>query len=295
MRDPKTIRLLLVEDNIEDERVLREAINEIEEAPHWPNWHICETVSVGCLYDALGVFELGRFDAVLLNLTLPDTETLLQTFAQVQAASRNAPVLVLADEEDESLAHTLLRDGAQDVLIKAELNCSYLARSIRYAIERQRRTNTLESVSFFDELTGLYNDRGFAAFAGHDIQLARSMGRALLFAVVELCGPPAWEGGDMVLIQAADLLRNSFAGASIIGRISSTSFAVCTTLYTEGGFEQAINGFERELESGRGNALLPITVRAGSSTYNPGHSGDFFDLLQEAESRLAPKLAMLAH
>ncbi len=53
------------------------------------------------------------------------------------------PVVVLADEADENLAHRLLREGAQDVLVKPELECALLARSIRYAIERQRRTRPI--------------------------------------------------------------------------------------------------------------------------------------------------------
>ena len=47
---------------------------------------------------------------------------------------------MLADQPDENLANRLLRDGAQDVLLKSELECTPLARSVRYAIERQRRT-----------------------------------------------------------------------------------------------------------------------------------------------------------
>ena len=50
--------------------------------------------------------------------------------------------MVLADEPDENLANRLLREGAQDVLVKPQIECAPLARSVRYAIERQRRSQT---------------------------------------------------------------------------------------------------------------------------------------------------------
>jgi DNA-binding response OmpR family regulator len=142
--DPRILKILLVEDDLEDADLLEEAFVEIEENRQWCNWRGTAIVQVGQLADAIDCLRRERFDIVLLNLSLPDSPTLLDSFLEVHAIAHSVnaqgvPIVVLADEADENLANRLLREGAQDVLVKPELECALLARSIRYAVERQRR------------------------------------------------------------------------------------------------------------------------------------------------------------
>ena len=139
MRDPKILQLLLVEDSFEDEHLLCEALLEIEENRLWSNWRRSSVLLVDRLSDALECLQRDSFDAVLLNLSLPDSPSLLDSFLNIRSVAGRTPILVLADEPDDYLANHLLREGAQDVLVKSELDCAPLARAIRYAIERQRR------------------------------------------------------------------------------------------------------------------------------------------------------------
>ncbi len=302
MGDTKIVQLLLVEDSPSDEHLLREAIAEILEAPHWPNWHNCELVHAADLYEALALLKDRRFDAVLLNLTLPDGDTLLGTFARVQLEARGAPLIILADEEDESLAHTLLREGAQDVLLKSILECAPLARALRYAIERQRRVAAINSRSFFDELTGLFNERGFAAFVEHDLQVARAKGVPLLVALLELTALPEETSSqnrdirDLILIRASELLRTRFGEAAVVARVGAQHFGISTTTLGQAGIEQIVEMFERDFDSvNRARRRFPVQVRMGSATSDPQYEGGLTELLNQAASRLTPKLAMLAH
>jgi len=140
----RILKLLVVEDNLEDEQLLCEALIEIEENRQWCNWRAATIVQVDQLTDALDCLRREHFDAVLLNLSLPDSPALLDTFLEVNACAGETPIVVLADEPDENLANRLLRNGAQDVFLKSELECGPLARSVRYAIERQRRMAVAE-------------------------------------------------------------------------------------------------------------------------------------------------------
>lgn len=139
MPDPRILKILLVEDDLEDADLLAEAFVEIEENRQWCNWRTASVVQVGQLADAIDCLRRDRFDIVLLNLSLPDSPTLLDSFVEVHVNAQGVAIVVLADEADENLANRLLREGAQDVLVKPELECAPLARSIRYAVERQRR------------------------------------------------------------------------------------------------------------------------------------------------------------
>jgi PAS domain S-box-containing protein len=89
------------------------------------------------LAEGLERLSAGGIDLVLLDLSLPDSAG-LDTFLNLFNRAPEVPIVVLTALEDETLALTALRDGAQDYLIKNELNARGLVRAIRYAIERKR-------------------------------------------------------------------------------------------------------------------------------------------------------------
>lgn len=88
-----------------------------------------------------GLAELSAspqaFDAVLLDLTLPDSQG-LATSLTVQQAAPDVPVVVLSGLADEELAMQAVSQGAQDYLVKGQVDGQTILRSVRYAIERQR-------------------------------------------------------------------------------------------------------------------------------------------------------------
>ena len=297
----KSLELLLVEANPEDEQLVCEALIEIDEGHHWHNWSACELVHVGQLSDALDCLRRATFDAVLIDLDLSDGDTLLESFYAVHAAAQTSAVVVLIDEEEEHLANRLLHEGAQDVLLKSRIECESLASSIRFAVERQRRSNALKSVAVFDELTGLYNPKGFAIFADHDIQIARRTGHSLVLAVFEVQGIPERltlkqrDDRDLLIIRAAELLRTLFGEASLVARLDSNRFAVFTLDVSEGGAERLAETFESELHPLWGSqARHPLSMRTSVATFYPERKEGLDELLTEAQQRLLGKPAMLA-
>lgn len=209
MRDSKTVKLLLVEDSLEDEQLLSEALLEIEENRLWCHWLFSSVVPVDRLSEALNCLQRDSFDAILLNLSLPDSPTLLACFLEVSACAGCAPILVLADQPDDHLANRLLREGAQDFLVKSEIDCALLARAVRYAIERQRRAGAIRAAAFVDPLTGLLSREAF-------LNVARYRGREELLALAEI--PADRETLDPLLLQAADALRRVFEPSDVLGR-----------------------------------------------------------------------------
>jgi GGDEF domain-containing protein len=221
--DSRTIQLLLVEDDPEDEQLLAEALLEIEENRQWCNWCSSSSVPVDRLADALDCLRRLSFDAILLNLSLPDSRSLLDTFLDVRAGldvsacAGCAPILVLADEPDENLANRLLREGAQDVLVKAELDCAPFARAIRYAIERQRRAGAARTSAFADPLTGVLTRDAF-------LNVASCSGPVESVALAEISADR--QALDPLLIQAAGALRTVLDPPSVIGRWDRRRFCV---------------------------------------------------------------------
>ena len=136
--DPESLRLLLIEDNPIDARVIQEYLAhtnglriELEHAE-------CLSLGVACLRDR-------QFDAALLDLNLPDSVG-LRTVEQVHACQPNVPIVVLTGEDSDELALHVVQARAEDYICKNDLEPKLLLRTIRYAIERAGRRTTDEKL-----------------------------------------------------------------------------------------------------------------------------------------------------
>ncbi len=130
--DDGRVKILLVEDDPDDVWVMRGLLDDRWDGPF-------ELINVGLLSDAMEIAEKRPFDVILLDLTLPDSRG-LPTFLALQDRFAGVPVVVLSGYDDEQTAIKAVQAGAQDYLVKGQVDDRLLVRSIRYAIERSKRT-----------------------------------------------------------------------------------------------------------------------------------------------------------
>jgi diguanylate cyclase (GGDEF)-like protein/PAS domain S-box-containing protein len=130
--------LLLVEDNQRDARLLQEMLNE-------PSLNGTEVSHVTTMSDAESHLGRNAVDIIVLDLGLPDAHG-VEAIRRAHAAAPRIPLVVLTGLDDESLAAQALQEGAQDYLLKGQIETRGLLRSLRYAIERK----TMEE-ALFDE------------------------------------------------------------------------------------------------------------------------------------------------
>jgi two-component system, cell cycle sensor histidine kinase and response regulator CckA len=136
-RTAAPLRVLLVEDNPADARLVEELLDDARTGK-------ITLIHAQRLGQALALLEQERFHAVLLDLSLPDSVG-METFLTARAAASGAPIIVLTGLLDEELAVRAVREGAQDYLVKGQVDGQLLYQSIRYAIERHRVENQLRS------------------------------------------------------------------------------------------------------------------------------------------------------
>jgi two-component system, cell cycle sensor histidine kinase and response regulator CckA len=124
------MKSLLVEDNAADARLIRELLRDspgdgvqLEHATR--------------LDSALAQIRQERFDIVLLDLDLPDSQG-LATLTRTQQADSGLPIVVLTGQDDRAFAVEAVRAGAQDYLVKGRFDGDLLARTLYYALERNR-------------------------------------------------------------------------------------------------------------------------------------------------------------
>jgi serine phosphatase RsbU (regulator of sigma subunit) len=132
---PRRIRALLIEDNPGDARLIEMMLAEADGDSF-------EVHHVERLEHGLRELGNGSIDIVLSDLTVPDSHG-LETFQRLHARAPHVPIIVLSGLNDTTVALSAVHQGAQDYLIKGEVDGQLLARAMRYAIERKRMSEQL--------------------------------------------------------------------------------------------------------------------------------------------------------
>ena len=123
------IRILLIEDNPGDARLLRELLAAKDGASF-------DLEHVDRLSTGLARLARGNIDVILLDLSLPDSHD-LDGLGKILAQTLEVPIVVLSGLSDEAVAINAVQEGAQDYLVKGSVDSDSLVRSLHYAIERQ--------------------------------------------------------------------------------------------------------------------------------------------------------------
>ena len=131
----ETIKVLLVEDNPSDARLIELMLEKA-------GGDLIELEHVERLGQALSRLTRGGISVVLSDLSVPDSHG-LQTFSRLYAQASDVPIIVLSGLSDTSLAVQAVHEGAQDFLVKGQVDGQLLVRAIRYAIERKRMSRQL--------------------------------------------------------------------------------------------------------------------------------------------------------
>ncbi len=170
----ETLSILLIEDNSGDARLIREMLLTYAE------WEI-QWSHVVTLRDGLDALDTEFYDTILLDLGLPDSEG-LDTLRQVNERAPNTAILVLTGDLDQKLGVRAVADGAQDYLVKGEIEGRLLVRAIRYAIERTRteyairqQTQTIAAIEERQRIARELHDN-----VSQTLFVCRSMGEAAL-------------------------------------------------------------------------------------------------------------------
>ena len=129
--------VLLIEDNLGDIVSIRTMISELSDG-------VFELKFAESLGEALNILENENFDVILMDLGLPDSQG-FRTFTQVHNQMPELPIIIITGLEDEDLGVCAVKEGAQDYLIKGQVDKKLLARSLKFAIERKQTEEELKS------------------------------------------------------------------------------------------------------------------------------------------------------
>jgi PleD family two-component response regulator len=273
------LRVLLVESDPEDLLFLQDVLNGIESGRYWSNWVHIEILYAAAWSEAAAILADQSVDAILLDLDLIDSQG-AETFRRAQGAAPQIPIVLLMGREDEALAARMVREGAQDFLLKEQVDCAPLAHALRNAIERHRVLNAARASAIADQLTGLPNRSGFFAFADRDRMLAGRLGRRLMIIVAE----PDTAGEDeqhrdLILVETADRLRSLCSPTDLLARIGPARFALAILDTDAEPLEQAW---------ARISTARKFGIALASAIFDAEHPAPLDTLLEQATLDLAP-------
>ncbi len=216
--------ILLVEDNPGDVRLVEELLRAA--------WVVAGSINhVSSVEEAIGRIAKDVPACILLDLSLPDAQG-LGTLERVRDAHPSVPIVVLTGTDDEAQAVQAVQEGAQDYLIKGQVDGHLLGRAIRYAIERKFAEVQLSHQALHDPLTGLANrallmERLAQALARTE---RRPSSVAVLFLDIDrfktINDNFGHEVGDSVLACIGDRLRKALRPEDMASRFGGDEFVV---------------------------------------------------------------------
>lgn len=282
------LRVLLVENSPYDKRV-HAALTQSITFPIAVIHEDCPNKGIQRLIEE-------KIDIILLDLSLPDVVG-LDAVRKVHASAPNIPLIALVDSDDEIQGLNVVRAGAQDVLVKGKIAPQLLIRSIRFALERHRRQTAIRSTALIDDLTGLYNRKGFWALAQHQLRLARRNKRSLLLMLADLDGLKYINDtfghleGNYALVKTAEILKYSLRQVDIVARLHGDQFVALAGDIDIQDATRLAGRVDKALMDHNANIMRPysLSLSIGSLCIDPETEPNLNEIMAEADRRLSEK------
>ncbi|MGE5235531.1 MAG: GGDEF domain-containing protein [Acidobacteriota bacterium] len=252
-----------------------------------------ETTVRSTLSEGLAMLAESSIDVVVLDLLLPDSQGLDALKCLLEEAP-DVPVVVLTDLDDENTGVLAVRDGAQDYLVRTRVTPDLVVRSVRYAIERHRFLEGLRGMAMIDDLTGLYNRRGFRTLAEYQVKLAQRTNKQLLliFADIDdfkkINDMYGHQEGDIALIETAEALRRTFRGSDVIARLGGDEFVILAIEPSGVRSEIVIGRLTANLRAATSTPGRPyrLSVSTGAARFDPWNSRSIIELIAQVDEAM---------
>jgi len=276
-----SLKILLVEDNRGDVVLIEDGLegNKIKHATS--------------LQEAFASLSHDDFDVILLDLNLPDSYE-LSTFKKIAVQVKNkTPIVVLTGLNDDEIGMQAVQLGAEDYLVKGHFDRRPLLRSIYYSIERNKLKKELSELALFDELTGLYNRRGFKNILEQKIRESRRKKQVLALFLIDLNRMKkindefGHRAGDLALIDTAKILMKTFRQCDVISRWGGDEFVVLG-VDAEGSVTRIRQRLQANLDehNQRGQREFTLSMSIGEVVQHCDAQTSAEELINEADRKM---------
>ncbi|MDQ6827916.1 MAG: GGDEF domain-containing response regulator [Gemmatimonadota bacterium] len=286
----ESLRIVLVESDPATAAIVRDAL--ASGAPRGALDPACDLHIADSLAAALQQVGLGKVGMLVIGMPVHATHP-ADVLARMRRSGGDVPSLILVDDADEEIGVQAVTAGAQDYLLKSEMNGSAIRRAIRYAAERHRMFSALHKLSLSDELTGLLNRRGFFVHADRAMRLApRTKGLWLLLLGLDglktINEEYGQREGDKALEVTAKMLRETCRDSDIIARVGGDEFATLLVDSQREAVDIIMGRLKEKLRelNGRADARYSLSLSMGTARKEPKSALSLDQLLTKADDEL---------
>lgn len=283
----KTNKILVIEDDPEDWELIKTMLSHDKRQSY-------NLVHMDRLQKGLEYLAEVQPELTIMDLNLPDSHG-IETFQKVIRSCPRTPVIVLSATADEVLAEQTVHLGAQDFIMKMNLNSQILSRSVRYGIERQALIETSQKQALVDDLTGLHNRRAFMLLVEQQLRALSRQKRFMLMVYADMDNLKVindrWghATGDQALRELAALLKSLFRRSDIVARLGGDEFAVvevdCNSANVEQLQDRLAEGI-RKWNQARSHLPYRIEVSFGIECFDLTERKELAELLEQADASM---------
>lgn len=247
--------------------------------------------------EGVTIERVEGIDAALERLTEGGIDVALIPFASggtdVATVREHAPDIPIVAIAREASGLRALEAGAHDY-VGPDVDAATLRRALRYATSLHRLAGELHRHQVIDELTGLYNARGFEQLANHHLKMADRTQEPVVLVFVRLDDLPtisqavgAAEGPALVA-ETADVLRQAVRDSDVLARVGTDAFCVLLTGNATGAEALVLSRLVEAVaaRNARSGRPVPMSLSVGAASYEPGSSIGLAELMSEADRRL---------
>lgn len=157
--------------------------------------------------------------------------------------------------------------------------------------ERKRAETAIHTLSLADELTGLYNRRGFLAFCKQHLNSLHRTNKGVVIVYADLDGLKkindsfGHKEGDRALIKTAELLKGTFRSADVLGRLGGDEFTALAAVESDGGVERLISRLEQKFDNYNALKIVPykLSISIGVAELDSDGTQSMEDLMALAD------------
>ncbi|MBO2690662.1 EAL domain-containing protein [Shewanella algae] len=264
------MNLLLIDDDEIDRAAIIRALDQSSLA--------FKVMEANCAQSGLEFACQQRFDGILLDYMLPDANGLEVLSRLNESAGEQTAVVMISRYEDDKLAQRCIELGAQDFLLKDEVNTSRLTRAIRNAKQRasmalalRQSHEKLKELAEHDSLTKLVNRYGFELCLNRTLSQVKrhqDMLAVILLDLDDFKGINDTLGhqvGDILLVEVANRLSAALREGDLIARLGGDEFVVLVTESENRYFPMAVanrlqRAFEEPFPLGEHDVLIGASI-----------------------------------
>ena len=243
---------------------------------------------------AIELIKKTSFDIVIIDIVIPDMDG-LKLAENIKSLRPSCVIIIMTGYIEDFSYNNAIEVGASDFIKKPFTLKELIAR-----IEHAKRHKEMHTLLLTDELTGLYNRRGFFALGDYQLRIAKRQlnGIYMLYADLDdlktINDKWGHHEGDLTLMEIAEILKQNYRESDVIARIGGDEFVVLPVGMAGDNIETIIDRLHKAIDfnNTQSSRRYKLSISAGIAYFDPTDPCSIEDLLDKGDKSMYERKKM---